>query len=229
MDVYVSLTTVMLLTRTDTWIRANITNGETMPTQVRTNQSLPVEDAPSRNEKLFSQTTKTSGITWDADIPEEQRKKPNTDGFDVSFVEADQEGWKEHLTYVKNVHTLKDPTILMLDIFAEFSGFAMFLFLNLTALVGLRKSKALLLLPWIIVYLINISASYITFSFLLITHLVSDGVNNWKIFLPLGIGIIFHMGWILVKSVFDDFKKQMERTEQSERSQDGHDFTTSNL
>ena len=246
MDVYVSLTTVMLLTQSNTWIRSNISDGEqnrsdgeTMSRQGITNQSLPVKDMASHNENPSFQKTKSSGITWDKDIPTEERKKPNNDEFDVSFLEAQQEGWEEPpltyfnkveepLTYFKKVHKLMDPTILMLDMLAELSGFTVFLILNVTALVGLRKRKALLLLPWIIVYLISISASYINFSFLLITHLVSDSVNNWKIFLPLATGLTFHLGWILVKSVFEDFKKQMPRSEQSDRSQVGYD-TTSNL
>ena len=245
MDVYVSITTVMLLTKSDTWIRTNVSDGEQnrsdgekMSRQTRTNGSLPVKDISSLNEKSISQTTRTSGMAWGKDISGEEKKKPNNDESDVSFLEALQEGREEPLTYFekvekpltyfKKVHKLKDPTILMLDLCAEFSGFTVFLILNVTALVGLRKSKALLLLPWIIVYLISISASYINFSFLLITHMVSDGVNNWKIFLPLATGMTFHLGWILVKSVFEDFKKQMPRSEQSERSQGGHD-TTSNL
>lgn len=190
-----------------------------MPTQVRTNQSLPVEEMASRNEKLFYQKPRTSVITLDEDIPAEQQKLPDTRRLD-------QEGWKGHLTYAKKSHKLKDPAILMLDLFAEFSGFTVFLILNVTALVGLRKSKALFLLPWIIVYLISIFASYTTFSFLLIMNLVSDSVINWKIFLPLATGITFHLGWILVKSVFEDFKKQMPRSEQSGRSQVGHDITS---
>ena len=178
MDVYVSLSTVLLLTRSDTWIRTNTTDGYVTPGEGGTNQTLPVKDLPNHSEK-------PSGI----------RQRRNE--------------------------------VLEFSVFAEFSGFAVFLILNITALVGLRKSKALLLLPWIIVYLISISASYINFSFLLITNLVSDSVNNWRIFLPLATGIIFQMGWILVKSVFEDFKKQMQRSEQ-ERSQVGL-VTTTNL
>ena len=179
LDVYVSGSTVLLLTRSDTGFRTNITDDDVTPRQGRTNHSLPVKDMPNHNEKSFP--TK-----------------------------------------------LKDPTFLFFDVFAEFTGFAVFLILNVVALVGLRKSKAQLLLPWIIVYLISISASYINFSFLLITHLLSNGLNNWKIFLPLATAIVFHMGWILVKSVFEDFKKQMQRSEQSEISQVGN-VTTSNL
>ena len=213
MDVYVSLTTVFLLTRSDTWVRTNITDRDV--TQGGTNQSLPVKDVTNHSETSFSLRRKPSDIG--------QRKGE----FEVPFLDPEQEGWEEPPTYFKKVSKLENPSILLLDVFAEFSGFTVFLILNVTALVGLRKSKALLLLPWIIVYLISISASYINFSFLLITNLVSDSVNNWRIFLPLATGIIFQMGWILVKSVFEDFKKQMQRSEQ-ERSQVGL-VTTTNL
>ena len=213
MDVYVSLTTVFLLTRSDTWVRTNITDRDV--TQGGTNQSLPVKDVTNHSEASFSLRRKPSDIG--------QRKGE----FEVPFLDPEQEGWEEPPTYFKKVSKLENPSILLLDVFAEFSGFTVFLVLNVTALVGLRKSKALLLLPWIIVYLISISASYINFSFLLITNLVSDSVNNWRIFLPLATGIIFQMGWILVKSVFEDFKKQMQRSEQ-ERSQVGL-VTTTNL
>ena len=213
MDVYVSLTTVFLLTRSDTWVRTNITDRDVA--QGGTNQSLPVKEMTNHSEKSFSLRRKPSDIG--------QRKGE----FEVPFIDPEQEGWEEPPTYFKKVSKLENPSILLLDVFAEFSGFTVFLILNVTALVGLRKSKALLLLPWIIVYLISISASYINFSFLLITNLVSDSVNNWRIFLPLATGIIFQMGWILVKSVFEDFKKQMQRSEQ-ERSQVGL-VTTTNL
>ena len=213
MDVYVSLTTVFLLTRSDTWVRTNITDRDV--TQGGTNQSLPVKDVTNHSEASFSLRRKPSDIG--------QRKGE----FEVPFLDPEQEGWEEPPTYFKKVSKLENPSILLLDVFAEFSGFTVFLILNVTALVGLRKSKALLLLPWIIVYLISISASYINFSFLLITNFVSDSVNNWRIFLPLATGIIFQMGWILVKSVFEDFKKQMQRSEQ-ERSQVGL-VTTTNL
>ena len=215
MDVYVSLTTVFLLTRSDTWVRTNITDGDVTRTQGGTNQSLPVKEMTNHSEKSFSLRRKPSDIG--------QRKGE----FEVPFIDPEQEGWEEPPTYFKKVSKQENLSILLLDVFAEFSGFTVFLILNVTALVGLRKSKALLLLPWIIVYLISISASYINFSFLLITNLVSDSVNNWRIFLPLATGIIFQMGWILVKSVFEDFKKQMQRSEQ-ERSQVGL-VTTTNL
>ena len=213
MDVYVSLTTVLLLTRSDTWVRTNITDRDV--TQGGTNQSLPVKEMTNHSEKSFSLRRKPSDIG--------QRKGE----FEVPFIDPEQEGWEEPPTYFKKVSKQENPSILLLDVFAEFSGFTVFLILNVTALVGLRKSKALLLLPWIIVYLISISASYINFSFLLITNFVSDSVNNWRIFLPLATGIIFQMGWILVKSVCEDFKKQMQRSEQ-ERSQVGL-ITTTNL
>ena len=173
----------------------------------------PIDLCPSKKNP-FSQTRKTSDI--------EQQNNPNANEFDVSFHEGQQEHHKESPTYFNKIFKLKDPTILILDVFAEVLGFTVFLILNVTALVGLKKSKALLLLPWIIVYLISISASYINFSFLLTIHLVSDGVNNWKIFLPLATGIIFHLAWILVKGVFEDFKAQMGQSERSQVGQSSH-------
>ena len=246
-DVYVSLTTVATMTGNNDWIHKNITDdeqnisdGNVMSKHERTNhhwnKSLPDKNLENHNEKSFPQsTTNTSIKTEESGSWPELTRKPNKDERNASLLDEEhQDGWEGPLTYVEKTHQLnpghplKSQNIISLDLFVELSGFILFLVLNITALVGLQKSKALFLIPWIIVYLISISASYINFSFLIITHMVSDGINSWKIFLPLATGMTFNLGWILVKSVFEDFKKQTQRSEQSERGQVGPD-TTSNL
>ena len=131
------------------------------------------------------------------------------------------------MTYVKKVSHLNVPnSMVLMDLFIELSGFLVFLTLNITALVGLRKSKALLLLPWLIVYLISIAASYINFAFLLVTSAFGDGFKSWKIFWPLATAISFHLGWILVKTVLEDFKNQTSGSDQNMRTHETENATS---
>ena len=88
------------------------------------------------------------------------------------------------------------------------TGLSVLLLSNLTALLGLQRTEAYLLVPWIFVYLVGICSSYIGATMLLVSQ-VNEGALNTKIVYPLGTAIVFHLAWILVKSVFDDLKSGM--------------------
>ena len=86
---------------------------------------------------------------------------------------------------------------------------AVLLLSNLTALLGLKRTEAYLLVPWIFVYLIGICSSYIGATILFVSQINEGGTLNTKIIYPLGTAVVFHLAWILVKSVFDDLKSGM--------------------
>ena len=81
----------------------------------------------------------------------------------------------------------------------------------------LRKSEAYLLVPWLFLYIIGIfrfnasfflshfSSSYI--GAIIILGLQSDQGTfvTEEIFAPLLTGAVFHLVWILVRSIFNDF------------------------
>ena len=214
LDVSVSLTTVIELTTGDFGSQTNISD----PDEILT---LPFEDWASPNEKYLYESTK---ITERGDILKKAVRKSTKNDSDI---EQNREGWKGRVTYVKKVSHINVPSsMVLMDLFLELSGFLVFLTLNITALVGLRKSKALLLLPWLIVYLISIAASYINFAFLLVTSAFGDGFKSWKIFWPLATAISFHLGWILVKTVLEDFKNQTSGSDQNVRTQEGENATS---
>lgn len=90
--------------------------------------------------------------------------------------------------------------------FIEVFALAVLLLSNLTALLGLQRTEAYLLVPWIFVYLIGICSSYIGATILFVSQINEGGALNTKIVYPLGTAVAFHLAWILVKSVFDDLK-----------------------
>ena len=219
LDVSVSLTTVIGLTTGDFGSQTNISNPD--QTLKKTNKTVPFEDWASPNEKYLYESTK---ITERGDILKKAVRKSTKNESDI---EQNREGWKGRVTYVKKVSHLNVPSFMVfMDLFIELSGFLVFLTLNITALVGLRKSKALLLLPWLIVYLISIAASYINFAFLLVTSAFGDGFKSWKIFWPLATAISFHLGWILVKTVLEDFKNQTSGSDQNMRTHETENATS---
>ena len=214
LDVSVSLPTVIELTTGDFGSQTNISD----PDEILT---LPFEDWASPNEKYLYESTK---ITERGDILKKAVRKSTKNESDI---EQNREGWKGRVTYVKKVSHLNVPSsMVLMDLFIELSGFLVFLTLNITALVGLRKSKALLLLPWLIVYLISIAASYINFAFLVVTSAFGDGFKSWKIFWPLATAISFHLGWILVKTVLEDFKNQTTGSDQNVRTHEAENATS---
>ena len=214
LDVSVSLPTVIELTTGDFGSQTNISD----PDEILT---LPFEDWASPNEKYLYESTK---ITERGDILKKAVRKSTKNDSDI---EQNREGWKGRVTYVKKVSHLNVPSsMVLMDLFIELSGFLVFLTLNITALVGLRKSKALLLLPWLIVYLISIAASYINFAFLVVTSAFGDGFKSWKIFWPLATAISFHLGWILVKTVLEDFKNQTSGSDQNVRTHETENATS---
>ena len=214
-----SLTTVIGLTTGDFGSQTNISNPD--QTLKKTNKTVPFEDWASPNEKYLYESTK---ITERGDILKKAVRKSTKNESDI---EQNREGWKGRVTYVKKVSHLNVPSFMVfMDLFIELSGFLVFLTLNITALVGLRKSKALLLLPWLIVYLISIAASYINFAFLLVTSAFGDGFKSWKIFWPLATAISFHLGWILVKTVLEDFKNQTSGSDQNMRTHETENATS---
>ena len=214
LDVSVSLPTVIELTTGDFGSQTNISD----PDEILT---LPFEDWASPNEKYLYESTK---ITERGDILKKAVRKSTKNDSDI---EQNREGWKGRVTYVKKVSHINVPSsMVLMDLFIELSGFLVFLTLNITALVGLRKSKALLLLPWLIVYLISIAASYINFAFLVVTSAFGDGFKSWKIFWPLATAISFHLGWILVKTVLEDFKNQTTGSDQNVRTHEAENATS---
>ena len=214
LDVSVSLPTVIELTTGDFGSQTNISD----PDEILT---LPFEDWASPNEKYLYESTK---ITERGDILKKAVRKSTKNDSDI---EQNREGWKGRVTYVKKVSHINVPSsMVLMDLFIELSGFLVFLTLNITALVGLRKSKALLLLPWLIVYLISIAASYINFAFLVVTSAFGDGFKSWKTFWPLATAISFHLGWILVKTVLEDFKNQTSGSDQNVRTQEAENATS---
>ena len=214
LDVSVSLPTVIELTTGDFGSQTNISD----PDEILT---LPFEDWASPNEKYLYESTK---ITERGDILKKAVRKSTKNDSDI---EQNREGWKGRVTYVKKVSHINVPSsMVLMDLFIELSGFLVFLTLNITALVGLRKSKALLLLPWLIVYLISIAASYINFAFLVVTSAFGDGFKSWKIFWPLATAISFHLGWILVKTVLEDFKNQTSGSDQNVRTHEAENATS---
>ena len=214
LDVSVSLPTVIELTTGDFGSQTNISD----PDEILT---LPFEDWASPNEKYLYESTK---ITERGDILKKAVRKSTKNDSDI---EQNREGWKGRVTYVKKVSHINVPSsMVLMDLFIELSGFLVFLTLNITALVGLRKSKALLLLPWLIVYLISIAASYINFAFLVVTSAFGDGFKSWKIFWPLATAISFHLGWILVKTVLEDFKNQTSGSDQNVTTQEAENATS---
>ena len=214
LDVSVSLPTVIELTTGDFGSQTNISD----PDEILT---LPFEDWASPNEKYLYESTK---IPERGDILKKAVRKSTKNDSDI---EQNREGWKGRVTYVKKVSHINVPSsMVLMDLFIELSGFLVFLTLNITALVGLRKSKALLLLPWLIVYLISIAASYINFAFLVVTSAFGDGFKSWKIFWPLATAISFHLGWILVKTVLEDFKNQTSGSDQNVRTQEAENATS---
>ena len=219
LDVSVSLTTVIELTTGDFGSQTNTSDPD--ENLKKTNKTLPFEDWASPNEKFLYEST---NITERGDILKKAVRKSTKNESDI---EQNREGWKGRVTYVKKVSHLNVPnSMVLMDLFIELSGFLVFLTLNITALVGLRKSKALLLLPWLIVYLISIAASYINFAFLLVTSAFGDGFKSWKIFWPLATAISFHLGWILVKTVLEDFKNQTSGSVQNARTQEAENATS---
>ena len=100
---------------------------------------------------------------------------------------------------------MEEATTVSVEVFA----LAVLLLSNLTALLGLQRTEAYLLVPWIFVYLIGICSSYIGATILFVSQINEDGELNTKIVYPLGTAVVFHLVWILVKSVFDDLKSGM--------------------
>ena len=100
---------------------------------------------------------------------------------------------------------MEEATTVSVEVFA----LAVLLLSNLTALLGLHRTEAYLLVPWIFVYLIGICSSYIGATILFVSQINEDGELNTKIVYPLGTAVVFHLVWILVKSVFDDLKSGM--------------------
>ena len=96
---------------------------------------------------------------------------------------------------------MEEASTVSVEVFA----LSVLLLSNLTALLGLQRTEAYLLVPWIFVYLVGICSSYIGATMLFVSQ-VNEGALNTKIVYPLGTAIVFHLAWILVKSVFDDLK-----------------------
>ena len=99
---------------------------------------------------------------------------------------------------------MEEASTVSVEVFA----LSVLLLSNLTALLGLQRTEAYLLVPWIFVYLVGICSSYIGATMLFVSQ-VNEGSLNTKIVYPLGTAIVFHLAWILVKSVFDDLKSGM--------------------
>ena len=99
---------------------------------------------------------------------------------------------------------MEEASTVSVEVFA----LSVLLLSNLTALLGLQRTEAYLLVPWIFVYLVGICSSYIGATMLFVSQ-VNEGSLNAKIIYPLGTAIVFHLAWILVKSVFDDLKSGM--------------------
>ena len=99
---------------------------------------------------------------------------------------------------------MEEASTVSVEVFA----LSVLLLSNLTALLGLQRTEAYLLVPWIFVYLVGICSSYIGATMLFVSQ-VNEGSLNAKIVYPLGTAIVFHLAWILVKSVFDDLKSGM--------------------
>ena len=111
--------------------------------------------------------------------------------------------------------TVEEATTVSLEVFA----LVVLLLSNLTALLGLQRTEAYLLVPWIFVYLIGICSSYIGASILFVSQVNEGGTLNTKIVYPLGTALAFHLAWILVKSVFDDLKSGGTTTDRSMQQQ----------
>ena len=111
--------------------------------------------------------------------------------------------------------TVEEATTVSIEVFA----LAVLLLSNLTALLGLKRREAYLLVPWIFVYLIGICSSYIGAAILFISQVNEGGTLNTKIVYPLGTALAFHLAWILVKSVFDDLKSGGTTTDRSMQQQ----------
>ena len=109
---------------------------------------------------------------------------------------------------------MEEASTVSVEVFA----LSVLLLSNLTALLGLQRTEAYLLVPWIFVYLIGICSSYIGATILFVSQINEDGELNTKIVYPLGTAVVFHLVWILVKSVFDDLKSGMsDRSMQQQR------------
>ena len=88
---------------------------------------------------------------------------------------------------------------------SELFGLIVLLFCNILGISGIQQHKPYQLVPWLVVYIIGIISSYIG-SFLLFSTQDSEGSFKLDGFLPLGLGVFFHLSWIFVKNTFNHMK-----------------------
>ena len=94
----------------------------------------------------------------------------------------------------------------ILSAISELFGLIVLLFCNILGISGIQQHKPYQLVPWLVVYIIGIISSYIG-SFLLFCTQDSQGSLQLDGFLPLGLGVFFHLCWIFFKT-FNIMKRQ---------------------
>ena len=81
---------------------------------------------------------------------------------------------------------------------------------NLVALLGLRRGRACLLVPWMIAYFTGFCASYFRVLLLLAEQVDDEDDGGPSIFDPLATAIIFNIAWLFVCTIFKELIKHQQ-------------------
>ena len=100
-----------------------------------------------------------------------------------------------------------------MKIYRDWVATVILLLVDLVALLALKKGKACLLVPWMIIYCIGFCTCYFRALLLLI---MDRGNKNYygSVFYTLGAAIGFNLAWIFVCSIFKELIKTQEESRQ---------------
>jgi CHASE2 domain-containing sensor protein len=90
---------------------------------------------------------------------------------------------------------------------SEWFGLFILLFCNVLGISAIIQEKPYRLIPWLVVYIIGILSSYIG-SFLIFFAQDKDSHFQWHGFVPLILGIVFHVCWSFIRNTFNEMKKE---------------------
>ena len=101
----------------------------------------------------------------------------------------------------------------VISVISELFSLLILIICNILALSGINQDKPYLLIPWLVVYIIGIFSSYIG-SFLIFSSQGLEENFRWEGFCPLGLGLIFHFFWTLVRNTFNTMKQECRNGEE---------------
>ena len=126
-----------------------------------------------------------------------------------SKVNNNMEPVEKIISYRKN-----NTSELMLEFVIVACEFSVVTTCNCLVFVGVIMDKANFFVPWLVVYLLGFVSAYISS----ICYFFINGFSHlfWK---TLAIGMVYNILWILVKSTYDDIKRQSSRSSMNKEDQ----------